>query len=273
MYHGPSSVHSSGETLPRASNLILIVLAIQMQGSLHAQSAPSADGVPKGGVEVPFVGCKSDGQQGPLEAPAGKSRIVSITHEAVSQVAYYKSEEGPGVLAPRGWYCFGTYGSNGSSLFVSPEPISSAELLSDNWKGFSGPAIQISCASGDTSGRFAVAHTIARVFPAHKAFADRVHAEEADLGVDNSLHFGPYPTDRLTYKTKDVVEFQTPANKNGLGTESSKLRKNSDPINGVAMLTGETPDLLFLAVRLPANLSSLSSAIIQQVEREFEAGN
>ena len=72
-------------------------------------------------VSVPFKGCASDGQMGPEEAPKGKSVSRPITAKAASQLAYYKSENGDaGVLGPRGWYCFGTYGSGGDALYISP---------------------------------------------------------------------------------------------------------------------------------------------------------
>ncbi len=105
---------------------------------------------------VPFVGCKSDGQAGLLKPPTDKSKDVSIVPEVARQLAYYKAEQGFGVLAPRGWNCFGTYGSGGSNLYITPQPINPALLLSDKWTGFTGPAIQLSGEDGGTSGRFGV---------------------------------------------------------------------------------------------------------------------
>jgi hypothetical protein len=66
--------------------------------------------------ELPFVGCKSDGQSGPLRAPKGKSKVLPIGKETAQRLAYYKAEQGFSVLAPRGWYCFETYGSGGAAL-------------------------------------------------------------------------------------------------------------------------------------------------------------
>jgi hypothetical protein len=191
--------------------------------------------------------------------------VVSIDAETAAQLAYYKADEGFGVLAPRGWYCFGTYGSDGENLYVSKDPIRGAELLSTQWKGFTGPAIEVSHQMGDTSGRFEVAKTIARVFPAHGAFVRGVINE----GIEPASSFpsGPYPKDKLTYKSKEIVEYQTPPETDGLGTQS-RLQKNADPIRGVAMLVGETPDLAYLAVRLPGGLTDLTSSIEQQVERD-----
>ncbi len=79
--------------------------------------------------------------------------------------------------------------------------------------------------------------------------------------------FGPYPQDKLTYKGDRTVEYETPAQTRGLGTHSW-LVKNTSPIEGVAMLIGETPDLVLLSVRLPFDLSRLTSTIIRQIERD-----
>jgi hypothetical protein len=224
---------------------------------------------------VPFVGCKSDGQVGPLKAPTGKSKELSIATDLARQVAYYQAEHGSGVLVPRGWNCFGTYGSNGSNLYVSPQPINVAMLFSDKWTGFTGPAIQLSEEIGGTSGRFGVAAIIARVFPAYKKFASQVIAE--NLRPASDFPSGPHPQDKLLYKAKNIVEFETPANSSGLETDS-RLKKSATPIRGVILLLEEEEGLitssLSLSVRLPPNLANLTSAIIQQTEQDAQqAGN
>ena len=86
-----------------------------------------------------------------------------------------------------------------------------------DWKGFTGSAIEIAVSSGGTSGRFEVAKVIARVFPAYKQFAQNVIAE----GIEPASDFpsGPYSNDKLTYRAKNIVEFETPANTAGLGTD------------------------------------------------------
>jgi len=234
--------------------------------SLLAQSKTS--GSPQElSARVPFVGCESDGQGGPVQAPSGKSKLVRIAPDAANRLAYYKSEQGVAVLAPRGWFCFGTYGSNGAELYVSSQPINSSELFSPNWAGFVGPAIEIAWESGDTSGRLEVARIIARVFPIHKAFAERVMEE--GIEPEDYIRFGPFPKDKLTYRSKEIVEYQTPAQTEGLGT-NSRLKKNAIPISGVAILTGQTPDLVFLAVRLSADQNDLTPAIIREVENAVE---
>jgi hypothetical protein len=243
----------------------LIAFQICAPSLLSTQAPLTATRPAQPAAPVPFAGCKSDGQAGPVDAPSGKAQIAPVTPEAAERLAYYKAAQGFGVLAPRGWYCFGTYGSSGSTLFVSPQPLSSADVFSKSWKGFAGPAIQVSISVGDTSGRFAVAKTIARVFPAHRAFVTSVIAE----GIEPASSFpaGPYPQDKLTYRSKEMIEYETPAETPGLGTESY-LRKNGDAISGVAMLTGPELTLVQLAMRLPPELKDLAPIVVQQVERD-----
>ncbi len=233
--------------------------------SAFPQAKPSEKPAQGVTVQVPFVGCASDGQMGPLKAPAGKSKAVAIPAGVAARLAYYKAEDGDGVLAPRGWHCFSTYGSNGSNLFVTPDPIDPKAPFSDSWKGFSGQAIQISYSSGGTSGRFEVAKIIARVFPEYKAFAENVIAEGIEPA--SSFPFGPYPTDKLTYRSKSVVEFETPANTAGLGTDS-RLQSNASAIDGVAILSGADTDLVLLSGRLSEKDHDLIPLIVQQVESE-----
>ncbi len=233
--------------------------------TVFAQSAPAAKPAQAAAVTVPFVGCASDGQAGPLKAPVGKSKAVAISAANAQRLAYYKAEYSAGVLAPRGWHCFSTYGSNGANLFVSPDPMDSTTLLSLDWKGFTGDAVQISNISGGTSGRFQVAKVIARVFPAYKAFAQNVIAEGIEPAAD--FPFGPYPGDKLTYRGNNIVEFETPANAQGLGTDS-RLQANASPIDGVAIIAGADTDLVQLSARVPANDSDLIPAMVGQAEKE-----
>ncbi len=232
---------------------------------IFAQSARTAGASAKAPVTVPFVGCASDGQTGPTDPPLGKPHLVSIAPPLARQLAWYEASDGIGVLAPRGWHCFGVYGSNGSTLFVTPVPIDPNAPFSNNWKGFDGPAIQISVSVGGTSGRFAVARMIARVFPEHMAFVRGVIAERIEPATE--FPRGPYPTDKLTYHGSEVVEYETPPQTTGLGT-NSRLQKNDSPIRGVAMLGGADTNLLQLSMRLPATMSALEDTIIQQTELE-----
>ena len=240
-----------------------MILALWAQTSLVAQEKVVSS--LRTAVSVQFIGCKSAGQVGPQEAPRGTTISVPISLGAAQKLAYYSAfGEGVGVLAPRGWYCFGTYGSSGSALLVSPQPIDTASMFS-TWDGLSGPIICVSNWEGGSSGRFQVAEIIARVFPAYEEFATRVMEE----GLGRPFKFGPYPKDALTYKGKTVVEYRTPAQADGLGTHLW-LKKNGSSIDGVAILTGQPPDLTLLSVRLPPELSGLTSIIVHQVERDAE---
>lgn len=243
---------------------IVILATILISGLVIGQAQPVA-----AHITVPFVGCAADGQVGAHKAPEDGSKEIAIPASAASRLAWY---EGPGeigsfgVLGPRGWHCFETYGPNGATLYLSPQPLSSKELIfHKDWKGFDGPAIQISDIDGGTSGRFEVARTIARVFPAHIDFTRRVIAEGLEPASD--FPTGPYPGDKLTYRSADVLEFETPANTDGLGTMSFLLKNNSS-IRGVAILVGEDTSLLQLSARLPANSTRLTRIIIQEAERD-----
>jgi hypothetical protein len=252
----------------KARHLLLAVLAasvgINHAAAALAQTKPAAP-TQKAMATVPFVGCASDGQVGPLKAPSGKSMVVAIPAQAAGRLAYYKAQYGPGVLAPRGWHCFSNYGSDGSNLFVSVDPIDTTALFSPDWKGFAGPVVQISISLGGTSGRFQVAKVIARVFPAYKSFAQNVIGEGIEPA--SGFPFGPYPADKLTYRGKNVVEFETPANSEGLGTDS-RLLKNASPIGGVAIVSGEDTDLVQLSARVSGKDRDLVPFMIRQVESE-----
>lgn len=247
-----------------ASSILTAVLFSASTSGLVLAQATKRDAPTPSSVRVPFVGCASDGQLGPVNAPRPHSKMVAIPVKFADSLAYYQAAYGSGALGPRGWYCFGTYGSNGANLYISPQPINGGDLLSSNWKGFSGWTIQISVSDAGTSGRFDVARVIARVFPAHLSFAQDVIAE----GIEPASAFpsGPYPKDRLTYLSKEVVEFETPAETEGMGT-TSRLQKGDRPIRGAAILdTGDEPDLTQVWVRLPPDSIDLADSIIKQAE-------
>jgi hypothetical protein len=209
-----------------------------------------------GPASVPFVGCPSDGQQGPQPAPR-RGAVPAVPAPAAAQLAYYASGD-LGVLAPRGWHCFGLYGSNGSILIVTPEPHGARDLLASPPSPLRGPAVQISSSSGGTSGRFEVANVIARAFPAQMAFARRVAAE----GIGDPLPRGPYPTDHMARLRPNAAGYTTPAGREGLGTDS-RLVPSDRPIDGLAVLdTSGDWNLLKLDVRLPAAQAGLATPIL-----------
>lgn len=240
---------------------VLLTTVVTAAGLLaHAQSL------------VPYIGCPSDGQQGPATAAKGSPKPVSIPAAIADQLAWYeyKGDAGQfGTLGPRGWNCFVTTGSNGWTLYIAPELLDSAKLLEHrNWKGFKGPAIQLSRFDGGTSGRFEVAKVVARVFPAHRDYARSIIAD--GFGPASDYPFGPFPNDHLTYKSKELVEFTTPAHRKGLGT-MSWLLPSDQPITGFALLSigpDIDTDLLHLSFRFPPSLSFLTPTLIQQAEAD-----
>lgn len=257
-------VTRKGLYIPFMRSVFVSVFFLLASMSLFGQATPQDQ--PKDAVvRVPFVGCESDGQVGPVKAPTGELKEVEIPADAAQRLAFYRSKYGLGTLAPRGWHCFGTYGSHGLTLYISPEPIKADDILSPNWKGFSGPGIQLSELSGDTSGRFAVARIVARVFPERSQFVQQVIHEGFE--PESAFPTGPYPNDKMTQRGSNIVEFQTPANTEGLGTHSRLLR-NDTPINGVVILYGNEPNLLQLSVRTSGQDGELATAIIEQIVRD-----
>jgi hypothetical protein len=211
---------------------------------------------------VPFVGCASDGQMGPLRAPrAGPAPHVAPA--LAGRLAFYRSSA-LGVLAPRGWHCIGLYGSNGAILIVTPAAYRAEDFFS-NRAAPRGPAIQLTQSDGGTSGRFDVAALIARLFPAHIAFARRVAAE----GIGDPLPTGPYPSDRLDRRSAREVRYLTPGGRRGLGTEN-RFARGTEPVRGLVLLLGDEaddePSALKLDVRLP---DALASAIIDDAGRRY----
>jgi hypothetical protein len=223
-------------------------------------------------ISVPYIGCSGDGQTGPYAAANGKPKHVNLQPAMADQLAWYEYNGDAGhfgTLGPRGWNCFATIGSNGWTLYIAPEPLDSAKLLEHkNWKGFTGPAIQLSGSDGGKSGRLEVAQVVARVFPAHRDYARKIIKE--GFGPASEYPFGPFPSDHLTYKSKELVEFTTPARQRGLGT-MSWLLPSDQPIIGFALLSiGSNVDteLLHLSIRLPLSLSPVGATLIQQAEAD-----
>jgi hypothetical protein len=224
-------------------------------GLLLAGAAPA-------GAAIPFVGCASDGQLGPEPAPR-RTAAPEVPRALEPRLAYYRSEA-LGVVAPRGWHCFGMYGSNGAILIVTPERHGVNDLL-HRPVPLRGPAVQLTLSYGGTSGRFKVAELVARLFPAYIAFARDVAAE----GIGDPLPAGPYATDILRRRSATEVEYTTPANRRGLGTDS-RLAMNSDPIQGIVILHPvDDWDSVSLAVRLPAAQAALAPTIVETVHRAY----
>jgi hypothetical protein len=245
-------------------------LALSAPPPLFAQITGVGANPQRTAVSVPFAGCESFGQTERLEAPKGKSKSVLMSPRDAEALAYYESADDIGLVAPRGWFCEGASGSSGSSLFLSPKPIH-YDLA--GWEGLEGPAIEVRHITSETgSGMYEIAKVIARVFPEYRAVARRFWE---GMGLDSAFPSGPYPKDTLTYRSKTIVEYKTPAQTEGLGNFDSWLKKNETPIVGAAILivdppnlVGNPPNLVLLSVRFPPDLARLTPAIISYVEQD-----
>lgn len=233
-----------------------------MIASVFAASALSAQT-----VRVPFVGCAQDGQAGPLEAPKGADKTLQVAVGAAKRLAFYTTGGGFGVLAPRGWFCFGYYGSGGGALAVADEPIGPDAKSGPLSGPLTGSAIEVQSIEGGGSGILSATEVWARVFPAYWPIIKGLIKND-DLPADQYT-FGPYKADKLIVQKANLVRFQTPPNSEGLGT-MGHFKANGDPIDGVAILVGQNPGLLMLRVLLPRELRDLAPIIIREFEREHK---
>ncbi len=212
-------------------------------------------------VAPPFVGCPSDGQVGPIDAPTESANpIPKLPAPVAARLAYYVSQSSS-VLAPRGWHCFGTYGSGGANLIVTPEPHGSDDFLKKSVK-IKGPAVDTSSILGGTSGRFAVAAIAARLFPTYNSFVKGVIAE--GIEPESDFPVGPYPDDIMIRVGASQVKLTTPAHSTGMGTRGYLIASDL-PIHGIINISPLSDvangGIALIRVRLPTDLADLIPAI------------
>ena len=211
---------------------------------------------------VPFVGCPSDGQVGPLPSPAS-SKVPRAPESQAARLAYYamgEGEVGLGILAPRGWHCVGLYGSDGKVLIVTPDKHSAEEFFAASKAGLRSPAVEVRFSFGGTSGRYAVMNAIGRYFPGRRDYLRQMEKEGL---VFSPLPTGPFVGDRIRARTPTRVRFTTPANRKGEGTDW-RLAPGREPVEGILIiLDGEDgPSLLGVNVRLPPSQRGLTETIL-----------
>ena len=235
--------------------LAVVLLAAML--SVGGNTAANAAGA------LPVVGCAQEGMAGPIPAPATIKNVPTIVPWAAERLAYY-ANSALGVLAPRGWHCYGADGSSGGMLIVTPGPIGPENFLSVAEKGVRGPAVEVEQALGSTSGRFEVAQVIAHLFPDFQRFVVKVVRE----GIEPASDFppGPYPNDILVQRSPTDVWFRTPGGTTGMGTQSL-LDKGRRPITGAVMLFPVGMNLARVAFKLPEADADLDWAILTQWER------
>jgi len=122
--------------------------------------------------------------------------------------------------------------------------------------------VELVTQDGGTSGRFDVAAVSARFFPdVVRDFIQQVR-EEGLLPAE-TFDPKPYPDDTVTRLAPRMVEFSTPAHKDGFGTEG--FAKSNQPVTGIVALSPPEDELNMsvLRVRLSAKQSALSTALVQ----------
>lgn len=116
-----------------------------------------------------------------------------------------------------------------------------------------------------------IAKLIARYFPEHGFFLKFVIASKVKPASE--FPSGAYPTDKLIARKQGIVEYQTPAGHDGLGT-AYRLVPGDLPIRSFAAMVGPDEELhgYVMAVRLPEDEDNLGPAILSWGERQYATG-
>jgi len=189
-----------------------------------------------------------------LPAPIGGVKSAPLPNLPLKDIAFYEAQ-GLGVFAPRGWYCREQYGSSGGTLLVTPTPPDSDFPLRD----IRGHVVERTSYYGGTSGRFAVARYSSRLFPGKAMKVVKEARSEGWLESSDTVS-----RDTVTKLSDVLVEFTTPANAAGLGTEY--LRPSGDAVRGAAFLDEidkEWPNLDLVRFRLGAGMRQLETVLLQ----------
>ncbi len=215
----------------------------------------------EGGQRVTVTGCPADGQTGSIAAPPPSSAMAPIATR-VGALGFYRASEGERILAPRGWHCFSVYGANGRTLFVTPQTVQLG--VGSKLSTITGPLIVVSESYTDTSGRFAAAQVVARLFPKLRGYVQDVMSE--GLVPQEDFVFRPYPADKLTYHGDDVAEFATASGGKGLGDDLGVVAEDGMAVRGAAVAINGV--VVVAAVRLSPDMNDISTEIVRQVMRE-----
>jgi hypothetical protein len=119
----------------------------------------------------------------------------------------------------------------GSTLYVTPLDLN-VPILDRPSRLSDSPAVILSYAVGETSGRFTVAKIAAQVFPRARWFVDRVRNEGAD--DPNEYVFAPPPGDSIHRLSDFAVSYLTRSGAKGLGT-SLMSPSATLPISGLIL--------------------------------------
>jgi len=214
-------------------------------------------------IETPAVApvaCSPGDPTGKATRSTDRSMRIRVDQQAAAQLSYYNAADFPGVYGPKGWHCTIWNGSNGRILLVTPQRLAPPYFP---LPAITGPGVMIQTTEGDGSGRFHVAIVAAELFPVvGKEFIRRVREEH--LISDSSFDAEHYPDDHVQYLSDRFVQYATPANRSGLGTEG--IFDNSDlPVRGLTILNPEAQviSLTEVRIRLPSELNPVAETILR----------
>lgn len=224
-----------------------------------AVAAPAAANDERGAL-LPFVGCVRYESRGPQPVPKEDSqRARHIDPSFADRLAWYSSGRTSFVVAPRGWHCIEARDKERNSVFIVSEAPYSLEDFQTR-KPIGGPAVVKVEISPGSANHLVVARAAARYFP--KAYPKAIR--QAGIG-----RLASYRHDKLLarYDINKMAIYETPPHRQGLGTEDL-LRPEALPIEtGISVQAdGEgDPDLLKMAVRLPAGSQDIAKPLLEQV--------
>jgi len=219
---------------------------------------------------IPFVGCPGTDMAGPVDPPSGQPVIVDMPASVAAKLALYVGH-GLGFLAPRGWKCRGAWGNAIGSLWATPQTGDSD----------TGPVIVVIVGSAETGpGTSFVQRYCSQYFQkiCSKSRFLKLARQPGSVFEDESLvpRFG---TDTLHYISGSKLQYRTPADHRGLGTEILNATRYSPndssmsaslPTDGLIEMIGDpVPTYLIdlMAIRVSSDSKDLIPFIIK-----FEIG-
>ncbi len=197
-------------------------------------------------ASVPLIGCPADGVGGPVKAPIAGTVAVTAPAEPAGRLAYYaaafQTATDHGVLAPLNWQCGAINTATGTTLYVAPEPVNLDKLLHYQ-QTFSGPVVVLSVTQGTGDGKAVVNEFV-------NNFLDKLPAPKDPTDPKPLQQFGTKQLEALLQPQITIREFEMPPDQDVPGLDNS-VEPNQQPIQGVAIVVGPTPDLIVVETRLP----------------------
>lgn len=202
---------------------LVVVLAAFGMTAAHAEGQVE--------LKVPFVGCPSYGPKGPVPAPSGATKTMTVSFKLPGPVAFYKGRDGAGIFAPAGWHCYGLSAVDSKAIIVSTHELPTSGIPPEP---LDAPVIELSSVDGKYADRLTVARYASMLFPdISKDFVGKVEAQgiwpRSDIEVPAS------PTDSIRRLNPELVAFETPAEMKGLGT-GRLVKVGPTPVSGLAAL-------------------------------------